>query len=261
MPEGHTLHRLARDHTRWLAGQSLTVLSPQGRFRSGARRLSGCELLTAEAFGKHLIYMFEGQLLHIHLGLYGKFRLHRNPPPVPRGAVRLRMMGRERCIDLTGPNQCELLSPPELVELKSRLGPDPLRSDADPERAWERIRNSRSAIGSLLLNQRVIAGIGNIYRAELLFLLRIHPNRMGRQLSRDEFDALWDLTVRLLRVGVKYNRIITVDHQSPGRPLSRLTAKERLQIYKRSACPRCQSALRSWELGNRLIYACETCQT
>ncbi|MEM6331080.1 MAG: DNA-formamidopyrimidine glycosylase family protein, partial [Planctomycetota bacterium] len=75
MPEGHTIHRLARDHNRDLAGQKLRVSSPQGRFEEGAAQLDGRKLIDVDAHGKHLGYRFTGgHVVHIHLGLYGKFR-------------------------------------------------------------------------------------------------------------------------------------------------------------------------------------------
>lgn len=192
MPEGHTIHRLAQDHTRDFAGQKLKVSSPQGRFIDGAKLLSGKKLTTVEACGKHLFYRWSGKrTLHIHLGLYGKFRRHKLPVPEPRGAVRLRVIGQELAFDLNGPNCCELLTDKEVDAVFNRLGPDPLRADADPERVWKRMSRSRAAIGGLLLNQAVIAGVGNVYRAEALHLLGIDPERPGNSLSRNEFDALW----------------------------------------------------------------------
>lgn len=192
MPEGHTIHRIARDHGREFAGQKLRVSSPQGRFVDGANVLSGRQLKSVSAKGKHLCYWFAGEkLLHIHLGLYGKFRQHKLPPPEPRGAVRLRVVGHRSAFDLNGPTRCELLTKAEWERLQNRLGPDPLREDADPERVWERIKKSRQAIGKLLMDQSVIAGVGNVYRSEVLFLLGIHPERAGTQLERDEFDTLW----------------------------------------------------------------------
>ena len=259
MPEGHTLHRIARDHSKWFAGQKVSVSSPQGRFAEEAKKLSGKKIRAVEAFGKHLIYRFPHQTLHIHLGLYGKFRLHKNPPPQPRGAVRVRMIGDERSFDLNGPNRCELLTTSEFDALIERIGPDPLRDDADPERAWKRISNSRAAIGTLLLNQKVIAGIGNIFRAEILHLLAIHPHRQGNQITRDEFDQIWELTTRLMKTG-RYNRIITVDPDQQPKALSRLRSSERLNIYKKPTCPRCDADVYYWDLGNRTIYACDRCQ-
>lgn len=259
MPEGHTIHRIARDHTKWFAGQSLAVLSPQGRFADQAKKLSGKKLISIEAFGKHLLYNWtDGLRMHIHLGLYGKYRIHKNPAPEPRGAVRIRAIGAERTFDLNGPNQCELISKTDYETLRGRIGQDPLRDDADPEKIWERIRKSRSTIGQLLLNQSLFAGIGNIYRTEILFLLSIHPERLGKEISREEFDAIWDCCVRLLQTGMKYNRIITVEH--PVAALTRLKRGQRFNIYKTPQCPRCNSDIYYWELGARTVYACEECQ-
>ena len=261
MPEGHTVHRIARDHSAWLAGSRVRTLSPQGRFTAEARRLSGRRLINVDAYGKHLFYEFDNEsIVHVHLGLFGRFRVHRNAAPAPREAVRLRLCGDERTIDLSGPTVCELTARPALQPLFDRLGPDPLRADADPERAWAKIARSRAPIGSLLLNQAVIAGLGNIYRAEILHILAIHPNRAGNAITRAEFEQIWSISVRLLQVGVKYNRIITADPQSIGKPYSRFNREERLLIYQRPGCPRCGADVYCWEVGNRTVYACDACQ-
>ncbi len=255
MPEGHTIHRIASDHHRWFAGHNLAVQSPQGRFGVAAKRLSGRKLVRVDACGKHLFYHFSRDRIHVHLGLYGRFRLHKTPPPAPRGEVRLRLIGPTRATDLNGPHVCELISPSQLRTLMERLGPDPLRQDADPAIAWNRIQSSRSAIGSLLLNQSVIAGLGNIYRAEILHLLAIHPDRPGREITQSEFEAIWDLAVSLLKVGKKFNRIVTVKPSKAGRRQS-----EALHIYKQPHCPRCGADVYYWQLANRTIYACDACQ-
>ena len=261
MPEGHTIHRVARDHQRRYSGEALAVSSPQGRFRAGARRLDGTTLVRVEAYGKHLFYWWEDdRLLHIHLGLYGKFRNHRSPPPQPRGAVRLRVVGDSHAFDLNGPTACELIAEGQRKAIVERLGADPLRKDADIERAWQRIRRSRAAIGKLLLDQSVIAGVGNVYRAEALFVNRLNPTRAGNSLSRDEFDALWNTIVEMLRVGVKYNRIITADPHVIGKSLSRMNRSERLLCYKKKFCPRCEAEVKTWDLGARTMYACPSCQ-
>jgi len=261
MPEGHTLHRLARDHSKLLAGGRVKVSSPQGRFESGAVLLDGKILKSVEAYGKHIYYIFSGsKVLHIHLGLYGKFHLYKSPPPPPRGAVRVRLIGKTHAIDLNGPNQCKVLSSSEFVESKSRIGDDPLRADADPERVWARIHKSKKPIGILLLDQSIIAGIGNIFRAEILFLLQIYPSRPGISVTRVEFDELWKTSVRLLEIGVKYNQIITVPLNDTKKPVRNLSIGERLWIYKKKFCPRCLSQPNSWLLGNRKMYACERCQ-
>ena len=262
MPEGHTIHRISRDHRKRYVGDCLVVSSPQGRFRDGAKRLNGGVLERVEAYGKHLFYWWEGSLvLHVHLGLYGRFRNHRSPPPDPRGAVRLRVVGSEHAFDLNGPATCELIQPTERDRIAARLGQDPLRKDADPDVAWDRIRRSRTAIGAILLNQSVIAGVGNVFRSDVLHALKIHPERPGQSLDRTQFDQLWQTLQRMLRTGVKYNRIVTADPAEVGKTPGRMRREERLLVYKKHSCHNCGQAIDSWKLGARTIYACQRCQT
>ncbi|TWT36175.1 Endonuclease 8 1 [Posidoniimonas corsicana] len=261
MPEGHVIHRIARDQTKQFAGQKLTVLSPQGRFADGAKALSGRRLDVVEAYGKHLFYRFTGgKRLHVHLGLYGKFRSHPAPPPEPVGQVRLRAIGREQAFDLNGPNACHLVTKQEEEVILARLGPDPLRDDADPDLAWQRISRSRAAIGALLMNQEVIAGVGNIYRSEVLFLLGVHPETPGRELGGEQFDRLWEKLTELMEIGLRYNRIIIADPATVGKPRGRMSRSERLLVYKQDRCTTCQTKVKSWQLAARTIYACPKCQ-
>ncbi len=268
MPEGHTVHRMARDHAQHFAGQRILVSSPQGRFEKEARTLNKKTLVSVDAHGKHLFYQWNNPaakrarstMMHVHLGLYGKFRLHKNPPPEPRGAVRVRLIGDDQTLDLNGPTRCEILNKAQLQTLKNRLGQDPLRQDADPDIAWERIAKTKKSLGAVLLDQSVIAGIGNIYRAEILFLLGIDPERPGRELQRTEFDELWQLTSDLLKTGVKYNRIITVAPDQIDKPLGQLKRDERLLVYKKSNCGQCGTRIRKFDLGARTMYACNKCQ-
>lgn len=262
MPEGHTIHRIARDHTRDFVGQKVKLCSPQGRFAKETDALSGKQLKSVTAHGKHLCYEFpRGSLVHIHLGLYGKFRRHKNPPPEPRGAVRLRLIGRDKAFDLNGPNRCELIGRRDWEAIRARLGPDPLRDDADPDQVWQKLHKSRQPIGKLLMDQSVIAGVGNVYRAEVLFLMGIHPNRPGKELTRIEFDALWRKVVELLNIGVKYNRIIVADPHDVGKVRSKMTKQERLLIYKHEVCVHCDAPVVRWKIAGRTAYACERCQT
>jgi hypothetical protein len=141
MPEGHTIHRLARDHARWFAGHPVQVSSPQGRFADAAARLDGRVLVGTDAYGKHLFHRYEGEeTVHVHLGLFGRFLHHPAPPPEPRETVRYRVVGGDDAVDLVGATACELLRPDEVEAITARLGPDPIRDDADPERAWEALR-------------------------------------------------------------------------------------------------------------------------
>lgn len=261
MPEGHTIHRRARDHARWFAGQAVAVSSPQGRFADGAARLDGRIFDGAEAWGKHLLYRFdpdEPVWVHIHLGLFGKFRMRKNPAPEPRGAVRLRVVGDERTLDLSGPTCCELLDADGRAALFERLGPDPLRADADPERFVTALSRRRIPIGAALLDQKLIAGIGNVYRAEILFILGIDPELPARDLGDERARELWRLTGELLRVGVRTDRIITVE---PERTPHRRKRGDRLWVYKRRSCRSCEGPVRSWTLGGRTMHACASCQS
>ncbi|WP_149361466.1 Fpg/Nei family DNA glycosylase [Lolliginicoccus suaedae] len=263
MPEGHTLHRLAGEHTRLLAGARVRASSPQGRFAEGARRIDGQSFEAAEAWGKHLLHRYaDGTLVHIHLGLYGTFTTLPASDAPPVGQVRMRLATRSRIIDLRGPTRCELIGPPELAALLDRLGPDPLRHDAQPDLAWERIARSRVPIGALLMDQAVLAGVGNVYRAEVLFRQRIAPHRPGRDLERHHWDALWNDLAALMPVGVREGRMITVDAEhdhgappyQPGRP--------RTYVYRRAGepCRVCAATIKQEELRGRKLYWCPRCQ-
>ena len=263
MPEGHTIHRIARDHRRMLAGAAVSVRSPQGRFSDGAARLDGLTLQGVEAYGKHLFYRWEDtSQLHVHLGLFGKFRVHAGPePPTPTESVRLRIQGPEVSVDLTGPTICSLGNQSDRDRVVARLGPDPLRSGADPERFYRRIGRSSAPIGGLLLNQSVISGVGNVFRAEALFVCGIDPERPGKELSQGARHLLWHTIVLMLKAGVKANRIVTVDRAELGLSRSERHRKdERTYAYKRQDCLRCGSPIRWFELASRTCYACPECQ-
>ena len=255
MPEGHTLHRLARRLDRDLAGSSVRVSSPQGRFPDAAQ-LDGRKLLRAEAIGKHLLLHFEGGVVtHVHLGLFGRFRKRRAPAPA-RFTTRMRLEGPRATWDLSGPTCCEVLRAKGVRELRARIGADPLDPRADPSAAIARIRKSRRAIGALLLDQELFSGIGNVYRAELLFLAGIHPALPGHQLSESKLFEIWENAKRLLDVGAKIGRIVTVP-QAPG---TRVRRAEALYVYGRRTCRACRMTIRRTVVGGRAINVCEGCQ-
>ena len=270
MPEGHTIHRLARLHTADLAGHQVAVDSPQGRFAEGARKLDGGVVRGVDAHGKHLFYRWDapaGALtLHVHLGLFGAFTRHDtsvSPTPAPSPATRIRLSTRAVTIHLTGPTVTELLEPAAEDVLRARLGPDPLDRSADPEPVWAAFQRRRSPVGAVLLDQRVLVGVGNVYRAEALFLCGIHPGRPANELDRETFDTVWATLRRLLRMGARSGRIVTVVPRDVGATSrAAITGDDRLYVYRRTGqpCRRCGTPIRSWTLAARTISACPRCQ-
>ena len=244
-----------------LVGKRLAVSSPQGRFAEGAAQLDGRTCVAVEAYGKHLLYGFDhGEHLHIHLGLYGQFRTAAatatSPLPEPRGAVRVRMVSDTSVVDINGPNTCEVLDAEGLAALTKRIGPDVLRADADPERAFARISKSRTPIGQLVMDQSVMAGVGNIYRSEILWRLRLHPDAPGTSIDAARFAAIWADAVMLLAVGVEHNAIITTDDGTA----STSKYQERVNIFGKENCPRCQTAIRDYQMAGRKVFVCDGCQ-
>lgn len=268
MPEGHTLHRLAHELTEAFAGSRLTASSPQGRFAHGAARIDNRSLTSAQAHGKHLLLAFDGieDVVHIHLGLYGGMSLLTGHGHRVVGAVRLRLEDNAHTADLRGPNSCVLYGPDEVDALLARLGPDPLRDDADPEAAWRRISASRTPIANLLMNQEVLAGVGNVYRAEVLFRHRLDPFSPGTSLDRTTWIALWNDIVFLMKQGVVRARIDTVlpehEPEAMGRPPRDDDHGGEVYVYRRAGqeCLVCGNSVRTEVLSGRNLFWCPECQ-
>ena len=257
MPEGHTIHRAARDHHQILARQKLIVSSPQGRFSDGASLLNEQICSAVEAFGKHLLYKFNNEYtLHIHLGLFGRIRKQKLPLAEPKGSVRIRLIGRTHLVDINGPTICEVLDQKGVVALIGRIGPDVLRPDANPDFAFEKISRSKAPIGRLIMDQSVMAGIGNIYRSEILWRQGIHPETPGKAIGRQNFNQIWNDARTLLAIGVERNAIVTVfDKRSAKRGYD-----EKYNIFGKASCPNCKGEIRRFEISGRRTFVCEACQ-
>lgn len=319
MPEGHSIHRLARAFADGFVGRRLAVSSPQGRFAAGAALLDGDTLVASQAWGKHLFLGFAGgdgpaelaleqgvRWLHVHLGLYGAWTFAGTfagphaigaprvrvgeeerelpgddgaaqaaregvgtpaagtstgvwTPPAPRGQVRVRLVSDSAVADLTGPTRCEVLDTRTRDAVVHRLGPDPLRPDpdgAERERFVRAARASRTAIGVLLMDQGVLAGVGNIYRAELLFRARVHPLRPGASLAAGTLRRIWDDAVVLMADGVARGQIVTTE------PADRRSMEDRWYVYQRDGrgCLRCRRTVALDDLAGRRVYWCPGCQ-
>ena len=252
MPEGHSIHRLARD-LRELAGQQVRATSPQGKFTDGAVRLDGARVRAPEAWGKHLVVPSEeGEHLHVHLGMHGKFLRHPDPSRPPFRQSRLRLSTADVAWDLVAPSTCEVLDDRGVERVVSALGPDPLRPDADRELALRSMRTGPRPVGAVLLDQTVVAGVGNVFRNEALHELGIHPALPARDLTEAQADRLWSVLQRMMAQAVEDGRIVTVDGPD------RLTVpeSEARHIYKQQHCRDCGAPVEVKAIGGRTAYVC-----
>jgi len=331
MPEGHSVHRIARQFARNFVGLPVHASSPQGRFAEGAAVLEGREMLQAMAVGKQMFLEFEGDTwLRVHLGLYGawdfageilvdptiasangrmgqtnqrgtdldgvilddagensltsigaprKTRVHVRmseqtkgladedaewPPPVV-GQVRLRLLTDATCADLRGPTACALQTPDEMLATVAKLGPDPLVGDPveGEERFVRIVRRKPTAIALLLMDQSVVSGIGNVYRAEMLFRARLNPHTPGRDVPEEVVRQLWRDWVRLLAIGVETGQMMTMDDLSPEQYRAAMASRDdRHWVYRRAGlpCRVCGTEIALEELGARKLYWCPFCQ-
>jgi endonuclease-8 len=263
VPEGHTVHRQAREHAARFAGSSVRVTSPQGRFAEGAALLDGRVLTTTEAHGKHLWLGFDDERwLHVHLGLYGTWTFGEAPAPAPVGAVRVRLESETSWADLRGPTACEVVGPAEKSGVQARLGPDPLDPKASGEPAWRKVSASRTSVAALLMDQSVVAGVGNVYRAEVLFRARLDPHRPGRLLRPEDWQGLWgDLRV-LMRAGVRAGRIVTTRPEHRQRRSGVVRRDDAHYVYRRTGlpCRLCGTEVVTEVLAARNLYRCPVCQ-
>ena len=291
MPEGHSIHRLAHALTETFSDQQLMVSSPQGRFLQGAKSMDGHYALAAQAWGKHLFWPVsmtrdEVELgedgpawLHVHLGLYGSWSFHtpgasgsigaprvatapseewHAPEPGPN--VRLRIETETAVADLTGPNQCELLTGPEVRVILNRLGPDPLR-EGGQERFIAKVRERKASIGQLVMDQSVAAGPGNIYRAECLWRVGIHPRRPGNRVSVTRLALLWKDLVSAMSDGYRDGIIATLPAEYQlAEPAD--DNDQRFAVYHRTGrpCPRCGTAVTEANMASRRLFWCPGCQ-
>jgi endonuclease-8 len=267
VPEGHTLFRLAREQDELFAGRPVHVTSPQGRFDGGAAVIDGRVLDEVTSYGKHLFARFGGDTVHVHLGLYGKYATGTGSPPPAKGALRMRWEGPGPdgdgvWTDLRGATVCELITEHEVGTILARLGPDPLRRRADPGKALTRIARSRTPIGALLMDQEVLAGVGNVYRAEILFRQRLSPFRLGKDVDADRWAAMWTDLVTLMKAGVKEGRIVTTERADRERRRGAARLEDAHYVYRRTGlpCRICGSEVRTQEMVGRNLFWCPTCQ-
>jgi endonuclease-8 len=333
MPEGHSIHRIARQFQRHFVGHPISASSPQGRFAAGAAEIDGHTMIDAKAVGKQMFLEFDNQLwLRVHLGLYGawdfagditadatlrsangrmgqtnqrgtvpeddgsvvpgaagaageneaslssigaprrtRLRMAEQEslqptesldfPPEPIGAVRVRLLTDTAVADLRGPTACEVITP-EQVELQlAKLGPDPQVDDskAAEERFVNVVRKKPTAIGLLLMDQSVVSGIGNVYRAELLFRARLNPHTPGKLVPEETVRELWHDWAHLLAIGVETGQMLTMDDLDPEAMRKALAHRDdRHWVYHRTGlpCRVCGTNIVMEEAAGRKLYWC-----
>uniref|UniRef100_A0A942Y8U5 Formamidopyrimidine-DNA glycosylase n=1 Tax=Neobacillus citreus TaxID=2833578 RepID=A0A942Y8U5_9BACI len=337
MPEGHSVHRIARQFALHFVGQVCEVSSPQGRFAAGAARLDGKRMIAARAVGKQMFLEFEGDLfLRVHLGLYGawdfagdistdatmrsangrigqtnqrgtdddadadgtdsdgtgddhvpddagedslrsigaprraRYRMAEQErevdplesfPPDPVGQVRVRILTETAVADLRGPTACVVEDPAGVQKALDKLGPDPMNDDGpEAEQAFvDNVRKRGVAIGQLLMDQSVVSGIGNVYRAELLFRQRIDPYKPGKKITVRQAKALWQDWSKLLHDGVRIGQMMTMDDLSPEEYRAAMQSRDdRHWVYHRAGepCRVCGTEIRMAEMAGRKLYWC-----
>ncbi|MGD8167326.1 Fpg/Nei family DNA glycosylase [Herbiconiux sp. P16] len=357
MPEGHSVHRIARQFARNFVGSRVAVSSPQGRFAEGASLLDGKTMTASRAVGKQMFLEFDGVIwLRVHLGIYGawdfagdittdatirsaggrmgqtnqrgtilgdtpegtideiaigeaaradaatatvtdapravpegpddadgedsvssigaprraRLRMAEQEkageeygtfPPEPVGAVRVRLLTETAVADLRGPTACEVLDPAQVDAVIAKLGPDPLLDDsaAAEERFVAAVTKKQTPIALLLMDQSVVSGIGNVYRAEMLFRARLEPHSPGKLVPTDTVRALWRDWAYLLDLGVRTGQMLTMDGLDDEAYAKAMAGRaDRHWVYKREGlpCRICGTHILLEELGGRKLYWC-----
>lgn len=278
MPEGHVIHRLAGEFTRIFGTQRLHITSPQGRFATEAALVDGSRLERSEAFGKHLFLHFDvasdEHIIYIHLGLIGHLRFEDREKVW--GQIRLRIEAladdgssedtTNLAANLRGPQWCRLITDEEYAIAVGKIGEDPIRDDANPRQVWAKVQRSKRSIGSLLMNQKLFAGVGNIYRAEVLFRHQQSPFTPGNAIDRSVFFAMWEDLVALMRQGVVDGEINTVRAEHTPEVMHRPARDDEhggeVYVYRRAGddCYVCGSDIAMKAYEGRNLFWCPTCQ-
>ncbi len=265
MPEGNETHRWAELHGKMFAGKKVNVDSPQGRFLD-AGLVDGRKLIGVLAVGKHLGYDFgvvakKRRIVHVHMGLYGDFAEGKQPMPEPRGALRMRVWDKQQWLELRGPTDCSVWDGEKWDALLARLGPDPLNKD-EPTKMIERVSGRKTAIGQLLMDQSIVSGLGNIFRAELLFRAKVSPFRAGSEVPAKVLQSIWKDAEELMPRAMVDRRIVTTKVKDRPHKKGEALSEEAHYVYRRKGrpCLVCGTAIETKVMAGRNLFWCPTCQ-
>ena len=184
-------------------------------------------------------------------------------PPEPVGQVRARLLTSDAVADLRGPTVCDVLSPAGVARVCGELGPDPLVDKGGEQRFVDRCRRTSTPIGRALMNQKIVAGIGNVYRAEMLFRANLSPFVPANTLPEETLRELWRDWVKLLAIGVKTGQMMTMDGLTATQKRAALADRtKRHWVYHRTGepCRVCSTPIRMEMMEARKLYFCPTCQ-
>jgi len=294
MPEGNEIHRWAERHTAAFAGRPVRVEAPTSSRFEDASLLDGKTLLRVMAVGKHLGYDFgKDRILHVHLGMYGDFVEGTGPLPEEKGALRVRIWNDETVkrgvlpgehkrhgwyseddgtghvepesvawVELRGPTDCSVYSQEKWDTLLKRLGPDPLNGDG-PDEFVKKVRARKTAVGALLMDQTVAAGVGNIFRAEVLFRAKLSPFTPGSDVPEVTLKAIWKDLGPLMKAAMVDRRIITTKPKDRPTKKTGLPLKEEAHyVYRRQGkpCLVCGTKILTKEMAGRNLFWCPVCQ-
>jgi endonuclease-8 len=264
MPEGDTILRAANTMHRALAGRVVTAFEsmfPLVARTADTHRLVGRGIESVSARGKHLLMTFSGGLvLHTHMRMNGSWHLYRPGERWLRPRRDMRLVIATKEILAVGFNVpvAELLTPRDLVRHRDlgALGPDLLHPEFDRAEAVRRMRaRGEEAIADILLDQRAVAGIGNVFKSEILFVAGVDPFKPASRLSDNDLGRLLDIARELLAVSVRVGQRTT---------RSSLDPRARLWVYGRGGkpCRRCRTPIQAKKTGPaaRLTYWCPRCQ-
>ena len=259
MPEGDTLFRIARTLTQALVGRPFTAVESTVP-AIAPTELVGRTTVAVEAHGKNLmIRLDDGRTIYSHLRMTGSWHVYRPGErwQKPRSGARLVLETADiHAVCFYAP-VIELLAPggEQRHAVLTQLGPDVLAPDFNIEAAARRLDDPRP-IGEVVMDQRVIAGIGNVYKSELLFLERIDPWRPASTLSLAERTALMQHTVKLMVPNLRPGAGMRTTRASLGGP--------RQWVYGRAGeqCMICGTniAMRRQGAAGRSTYYCPRCQ-
>jgi len=252
MAEGDTILRAKHRLAAALVGQSIAVSAPSPRGRAaGIERLDGRTLAGIDARGKHLLFDFGDLVLHSHLGMSGGWHVYGRGDRWrrPRSSAWAVLAGeRADAVQFGGPTLRVLRASRVAIDPQlARLGPDILAVDLDLDGIVARFRaaDPSRALGDALLDQRLTAGIGNIFKSEACFAARVDPRRRLAEVSDDDLRAVLEAAREQMLAAVE------------------LGDRHRFRIYKqRGPCPRCRGRVRHGGQGdaNRTTWWCERCQ-